>query len=208
MLKGLIVLLVCIGVSYTMGLHHVRPAEIIERNQSFYFTQNNTLYNLTPCIQKLTVSQTRPEIRYVYVQMNVTDKQQKKILNLRPKNCENIGCSFGYILGKYDCMDILNLPHPKFSERPSIGYDKPENISYLPMKHDGFGYYLELPSENWHIYEGKMDFYGALNFTTYRNGSIKELNNGSYHNKTRVLWTYRMNETKNSNEIYLRLISP
>jgi hypothetical protein len=54
-------------------------------------------------------------------------------------------------------FEILGYKRPKYSERPSIGY-KPE-LGYrefnetLPVYEDGFGKYIVLDPNFWHVYK-------------------------------------------------------
>jgi len=191
------ILIFCIYLyGFNSGKNNILTVEKIVYNQSII---TNTVYNGSLCYTTTEIKIARPEIIKTYITMNISEIQRKKILNMRPSNCENVGCSFGYILGKYDCMDILFLPRPKFSEKPSIGYEKPENITYLPLKHDGFGYFLELDPQKWQMIQSNMVFVQKLNFTMNKNNTVYNISSG---NTTRQLWLYQLNGT--GKNLYLR----
>lgn len=106
-----------------------------------------TVINGTTCVNYTNVVLQREMIKYNVQNrtISLSEAQTKQIYNMRPSDCEGTGCSFGYILAKYDCMDILKMELPKFSERPSINYNPQfENIEYIPIKEDDFGKYIRL----------------------------------------------------------------
>jgi len=127
----------------------------VEKNN----TITNTVVNETVCYKIETVNISRvsyvPET--VRITINTTSKDVKQILNLRP-NCEGTGCNYGFILGKYAVMDVLGLPHPKFSEKPPTNirelFDAKNASQCLPLQDDGFGKYIRLDNSKWNIYQG------------------------------------------------------
>ena len=146
-------------------------------NEGYKYSEDPTIVSFIQnvsggqvCIRYLnvTVVETIPNYVNITHVLNITESQKKQILNLKPKKCFNIGCSEGYIKCKYDFFDIMGYPHPKFSEKPSSGFNQVDNRSYLPVENDGFGEYIKI-TDDWYIWEGQQLF--NLSFLCYGNNS-------------------------------------
>ena len=89
--------------------------------------------------------------------IDITKLQSIKLQNLKPKKCNNAGCSDGYFKCKADALDILNINHTySFNERMSTGvldflYPKEYTDECVPVRYDNFTEYIQMHKVNWYI---------------------------------------------------------
>ena len=122
-------------------------------------TSTTLKYKVYIINQTVNVTQLFNVTKYLVenITINLTESQKSDIINIKPNVCNNIGCSEGFVKAKYMIMDILGMDTPKFSERPSIGFD-PFNrvrfndsiVSFL-IQNDGFTDYFPLNSTFWRV---------------------------------------------------------
>lgn len=111
----------------------------------------------------------------VYYHENLTKVQMKYLKNMKPDTCYTIGCSQGYHKCKVDMFDILSIDQPRFSERPSIGYnprfERKNNTNHVfPIYNDGLGDYLKINGTYWYMTYG-VNY--TLNKTQYNYTDFK-----------------------------------
>ena len=149
------------------------------------------------------------------VTINLTDIQKSDIINLKPNVCHNIGCSEGFIKAKYEVMNILNMPTPKFSERPGIGFDPfnrqrwNESTVTFPIRNDNFTDYFLLNTSFWYVNHPINDSIYNLNVSFVWNYTyLYNVSNGNktaYFNKT-FFHRFNMSTTDifNRDHLYVR----
>ena len=152
----LLIIALIFSIGYLTGSNDTPTKEkIIKDIQTLNLTEY--IVNETVCITYQQINKTTPIMipQYQKFTMNLTKSQLNQVLNMRPDSCETTGCSFGYVLAKYDCMDIFGLEHPKFSEKPATGYNPfadTNNKEYYPIKFNNFDKrYFNLSSESWQV---------------------------------------------------------
>lgn len=110
------------------------------------------------CINFTTVKVLDRQIQFINLSviLNISERQRKEIMNARIP-CNNIGCGEGAVRMKYEIMDVLELPHSKFSERPSYGYMDLDNNTYLKVYSDGWSQYINF-SKDWYVASGDKTY--------------------------------------------------
>jgi hypothetical protein len=157
-----ILVLVLIVSAFILGYNRfeVKYSEI-EKIRLLEINNTKTVYNQT-CVNVsyVTVYRDKYVIHNISFGFNITGRQVKQIKNLKPEICYTIGCSEGYIKCKYDVYDVLGVEHPKFSERPSTGYNpfKEKTNESILVRQDGFGRYLNLSDREWYVMGGVKSY--------------------------------------------------
>jgi hypothetical protein len=184
-MKIIVLLAVLMLVSYIYGYNRSQTEYIFQ-------TENNTVIetitSYTQCndYRIVNVSQIQPIPHDIYITYNMTDTQIKQLKNAHIP-CNTVGCSEGAVRMKYKIFEIFGLTPPKFSERPPTHENlKINDTPCLPVQTDGFGQYIHLDNEMWHIWRG----FEILNKT--------QITTGNYSDDS--LWTQAKGK-----DIYLRL---
>lgn len=89
--------------------------------------------------------------------LNISERQHFEIKNMKPDKCFNIGCSDGFHKCKEEVLDILEWVKPRFSERPSTGYDplfnRKQNLSTATfvLEDRVYGQYITFDPYYWRL---------------------------------------------------------
>jgi len=155
----------------------------------------------------------REQLKIINFSLDMSNIQEKKLKNLKPKSCNNIGCSDGYFKCKYDIFDVFGWTIPKFSERASSGaadlyYNQHKNYSEcLPMSYDGFGKFLKLDKNKWFLLDKGNNTREIFINRTELNISGKLKNISIVENKLNTSWTGKLINGNRTNTFwYLRRV--
>jgi hypothetical protein len=145
--------------AYVIGSNRAN-VEIREYNRTL--TEISYKNGSITCVNYTTI----PVSSYYYNELNIslyynmTERQFKELRNLKTP-CNNIACGEGAIRMKYAVFDVFNIPHPKFSERPSVGYDpfyKLNQTIYLPVLNISGESTIEFNNSQWYIWRGQKSY--------------------------------------------------
>lgn len=178
MIRKIILIGLLCYVSYVYGYgENIVDTRYVNRTIIKNNTKIEYIANESICVS--TKEEVVEKIKYLpeffTIVKNLTRSQDNQIKNLRPLRCNNIGCSEGYIQCKYDVFDILGYEHPRFSEKPSTGFDPFfDKIEYVPIKRDEYDrQYVYLNSSDWFIVKGTAAYFYNLT-DTYFNASFED----------------------------------
>jgi hypothetical protein len=203
-LHVLILIFICSGLGYIYGYNRSETS-IIERN----ITKWEYVANETLCVkyEVKDLNLIKYQMENISIYFNMTNRQFERLINLKVP-CNNIGCAEGAIRMKYLVFDIFNIEHPKFSERPSIGWDDVDPYTYLKVSNGSFGQYIELNNREWYIFKGQKEY--NLSFLCFGNNTYQTLID-KRHNITLNLTVDNLSYMNNSlwmpaqgNKIYLK----
>lgn len=146
--------------------------------------------NVTNQINKITVFDN--DINYINITVNMTPLQYKRLKNIKPDQCMNIGCSEGFIRAKYMAFDVFGIPHPKFSEKPSSGaehmYDVTNYSQCMPIYKDKWGYYMNISRQYWQFdqFAKNFTFINGTNITEIRYFMGNQTDNRVYYKLRKI----------------------
>lgn len=143
-------------------------------------TTTSTQVTLTTC------KATQVKFLYTNLSRDISEYQNRAIKNLIPRNCFSACCSNGYFKCKYEVMDILQFPLPKFKESWSTGYytqpDKDnEDKICLRINENNLSDFIEVVGEEWRVYEDDDSIFLER---SYRSNLTKHLSLPLYKGKT------------------------
>jgi hypothetical protein len=167
-----ILVLALILTAYIIGSNR-NPSIVMENNitlhEKEYIIKNGSMTCINYTFIPLQVN--KYEIVNMTVFYNLSRQQFNELKNLKIP-CNNIGCGEGAIRMKYACFDIFNIPHPKFSERPSVGYDpfQDQNEGACLMTENISGKdTIRLDNSQWYVWGGQKQY--NLSFMCHGNNT-------------------------------------
>jgi hypothetical protein len=114
-------------------------------------------HNITRYIDVINeINMTRQIIEEI--KLNLTDKQSKLILNLKPHKCFSPACNEGFFKAKNEVLDILKWNKSKFKESIKTGMSElinpkkeNESLACFELEHKLYGDYLTFDNRYWRL---------------------------------------------------------